>query len=149
MHIRAVAALHHGRCAHTYGDIRFITPYVTIRANAHILFSGIQIFRFYGSCGVLHTVGRREKRKYGVCMGQAGGAAHIMASLAGDTMEVVLYGTKTHETLKRGPFDFAASSSGQAVRLTSAQLYVLVPTWSAELGRWAARGRIFQEWCPD
>ena len=57
-------------------------------------------------------------------MGQAGGAAHIMASLVGDTMEVVWYGAKTHETLKRGPFDFAASSSGQAVRLTSAQLYV-------------------------
>ena len=119
MHIRAVAALHHGRCAHTYGDIRFITPYVTIRANAHILFSGIQIFRFYGSCGVLHTVGRREKRKYGVCMGQAGGAACIMASLARDTMIVVRYGVETHETLQRGPLDVAASSPGQATRRTT------------------------------
>ena len=53
-------------------------------------------------------------------MGQAGGAARIMASLAGDTMVVVGYGAKTPETLQRGPLDVAASNHDQATRRTTA-----------------------------
>ena len=81
-------------------------------------------------------------------MGQAGGAAHIMASLAGDTMEVVWYGAKTHETLKRGPFDFAASSSGQAVRLTSAQLYVFGTNLECGVGQVGRKGTCFSRVVP-
>ena len=52
-------------------------------------------------------------------MGQAGGAARITASLAGNTMVVVGYGAETPESLQRGPLDVAASSPDQVTRGTT------------------------------